>query len=175
MLDNNKHDIFARNIRVGVAATPADADGQIMEIDSRRGEMAIRDNINSVPVHFLVDRNTRITHGSSPATLQDIKEGSLVHVRFAPERPDRGLAREVNIIASPGAEFTFLGKLTYLDLHRGIMGIQNQTDDRNYTIHFDRDRLPLRDLSVGANVTVIAQFQSTQYEAQSLHVNSPAK
>ena len=175
MLDNNKHDIFARNIRVGVAEVPADADGQIMEIDTSRGEMAIRDRINSVPVHFLVDRNTRITHGASPANFQDVKQGSLVHVRFAPDRPDRGVAREINIIASPGSEFTFLGKLTYLDVHRGILGIQNQTDDRNYTIHFDSSRVPLNDLSVGAMVTVIAQFQSTQYTAQSLRVDSPAK
>src|SRR5689334_22648231 len=33
MLDESRHDIFARNIRVGVVVPPADADGQIMNVD----------------------------------------------------------------------------------------------------------------------------------------------
>ena len=55
-LDNNRHDIFARNIRVGVAAPPADADGQIVDVDLKHNELTVRDAINSVPVRFAVDQ-----------------------------------------------------------------------------------------------------------------------
>src|ERR1051326_2905914 len=68
-LDNNKHDIFARNIRVGVAELPADADGQIIAIDPKHNELTLRDALNSVPVRFAVDPETRISSGQTPAAL----------------------------------------------------------------------------------------------------------
>ena len=135
-LDNNKHDIFARNIRVGVAELPADADGQIIAIDAKHNELTLRDTLNSVPVRFAVDPETRISNGQTPAAFKDVKPGTLVHVRFAASSPNRGLAREVSIIAVPGSTFTFAGKVTFLDLHRGLIAVQNSTDDKNYEIHF---------------------------------------
>ena len=69
-LDNNKHDIFARNIRVGVAELPADADGQIIAIDAKHNELTLRDTLNSVPVRFAVDPETRISNGQTPRPLR---------------------------------------------------------------------------------------------------------
>lgn len=171
MLDQERHDIFARNIRVGVTVPPADADGQIIEVDPNHGELVLRDNINSVPVHFGVDNNTRISSGSTPATFKDIKQGSLVHVKFAPESGNRGLAREITIVAAPGAAFTFAGKLTYLDMHRGLLAVQNNTDAKTYDIHFNPSSVAdAGTLGVGAEVKVIATFEGTQYTAQSVSV-----
>ncbi len=116
---------------------PADADGQIVDLDTNHQTLTLRDQIDSVPVHFAVDQQTKITHGSSPAAFADIKPGSLVHVKFSPESPNRGLAREISIIAAPGSQFTFIGKVTFLDLHRGVLALQNTVDDQNYEIHFD--------------------------------------
>lgn len=170
-LDNNRHDIFARNIRVGVAALPADADGQIVDVDLKHKELTVRDAINSVPVRFAVDQATRISTGQTPTAFKDVRPGTLVHVRFAAESPNRGLAREIRIIAAPGSNFTFSGKVTFLDLHRGVLAIQNSTDDKNYEIHFspattvDRSRL-----GVGIDVLVIATFEGTQYTARSINV-----
>ena len=169
-LDNNRHDIFARNIRVGVAAPPADADGQIIAVDTKHGELTLRDTINSVPVHFAVDQDTRISNGQTPAVFKDVRPGTLVHVRFAAERPNRGLAREISIVAAPGSNFTFAGKITYLDLHRGLLAIQNSNDDKNYEIHFVPSRTEARNLGVGTEVRIIATFEGTQYTAQSINV-----
>ncbi len=169
MLDQERHDIFARNIRVGVSAPPADADGQIINVDPNHGELVLRDNINSVPVHFGVDQETRISSGSTPATLKDIKQGALVHVKFAPESGNRGLAREITIVAAPGAAFTFAGKLTYLDMHRGMLAIQNNTDGKTYDIHFNPSSVAdAGNLGVGSEVKIIATFEGTQYTAQSV-------
>lgn len=170
-LDNNRHDLFARNIRVGVAPLPADADGQIVEVDTKHNELTLRDTINSVPVHFAVDQETRISNGQTPAAFKDVKPGALVHVRFAADRPNRGLAREISILAAPGAAFTFLGKITYLDLHRGLLAIQNSGDDKNYEIHFSPSRTEATPrLVVGAEVRVVATFEGTRYNAQRLDV-----
>jgi hypothetical protein len=169
-LDNNRHDIFARNIRVGVAELPADADGQIIAIDTRHNELTLRDSLNSVPVRFAVDPETRISSGQTPAAFKDVKPGTLVHVRFAASSPNRGLAREISIIAIPGSTFTFAGKVTFLDLHRGLIAVQNSTDDKNYEIHFTPSAVSNRnELGVGRDVLVRATFEGTRYMAQSVN------
>ena len=170
MLDTNNHDIFARNIRVGVAAPPADASGQIVSVDKDHGEISLRDNINSVPVHFGVDQQTRINNGNTPLSLSDIKPGALVHVKFAAESSYRGIAREVNIIAMPGAEFTFNGTVSYLDVHRGLLAVKN-IDGKTYDIHFSpRQTGDASRLQVGTPVKIVAVFEGTQYTAQSLTI-----
>jgi hypothetical protein len=172
MLDPNLHQILARNIRLGVAAPPADADGQVMNIDVAHGEVTLRDNISSVPVHFGVDKDTRISQGSSPVQLRELKPGALVHVQFSPENGTRGMARNISVIAAPGSAFTFMGKLTYLDTHRGLLAIQTTTDGRTYDIHFDPRRTPDADrLTVGSTVKIVATFEGTQYTAQSVQLN----
>jgi hypothetical protein len=175
-LDNNKHDIFARNIRVGVAALPADADGQIIAVDPRHNELTLRDALNSVPVRFTVDPETRISNGQTPASFKDVKPGTLVHVRFAASSPNRGLAREVSIVAAPGSVFTFAGKVTFLDLHRGLLAVQNSSDDRNYEIHFSPEVVTDRsNLGVGRDVLVRATFEGTRYTAQSVNLARAAE
>jgi hypothetical protein len=170
-LDNNKHDIFARNIRVGVAELPADADGQIIAVDTKHNELTLRDTLNSVPVRFAVDSETRVSNGQTPAAFKDVKPGTLVHVRFAASSPNRGLAREVSIIATPGSTFTFAGKVTFLDLHRGLLAVQNSTDDKNYEIHFAPAAVSDRaNLGVGRDVLVRATFEGARYMAQSVNL-----
>jgi hypothetical protein len=175
-LDNNRHDIFARNIRVGVAELPADADGQIIAVDTKHNELTLRDTLNSVPVRFAVDSETRISNGQTPAAFKDVKPGTLVHVRFAASSPNRGLAREVSIIAVPGSTFTFAGKVTFLDLHRGLIAVQNTTDDKNYEIHFAPSAVANRnELGVGRDVLVRATFEGTRYMAQSVNPTRAAE
>ncbi|MGB9120295.1 MAG: DUF5666 domain-containing protein [Candidatus Angelobacter sp.] len=170
-LDNNRHDIFARNIRVGVAELPADADGQIVSVDAKHNELTLRDTLNSVPVRFAIDPETRISNGQTPAAFKDVKPGSLVHVRFAASSPNRGLAREISIIAVPGSTFTFAGKVTFLDLHRGLLAVQNSTDDKNYEIHFAPSAVTNRnELGIGRDVLVRATFEGTRYMAQSVNL-----
>ncbi|HSM88000.1 MAG TPA: DUF5666 domain-containing protein [Candidatus Limnocylindrales bacterium] len=175
MLDDRNHNIFARNIRVGVATPPADADGQVMEVDTHHGEVTLRDNINSVPVHFGVDKDTRISNGNTPMQLAQVKPGTLVHVAFSPESGNRGMAREIQIIAAPGAAFTFAGKITHLDLRRGLLAVENSTDRKIYDIHFSPRATPdLGRLMVGVPVKIVAIFEGYRYTAQTIDVTADA-
>ena len=176
MLDQQKHEVFARNIRLGVRVPAADADGQITEVDTARGMVTLRDVINSSPIYFNVDSNTRIAYGSNPASLNELKPGSLVHVRFSPDRINRGLAREISIIAAPGSAFTYVGKITYLDMHRGTLALENSLDQRNYEIHFDPTHTDAKDsLAIGTGVRIVAIFEGTRYTAQSITVTKSAQ
>jgi hypothetical protein len=176
MLDKTHHEVFARNIRVGVLATPADADGQIVDVDARRQTLLLRDQIGASPVHFSVNGDTRIIYGTTPASITDLKPGSLVHVRFSPDRPNRGLAREITIVAAPGSAFTFVGKITFLDMHRGLLALQNVIDDKNYEIHFNPASTDARDsLAVGTEVRIVAVFEGPKYTAQTMVLTRPAE
>lgn len=175
MLDRKKHQVFARNIRLGIAAAAVDADGQITEVNLNQGVVDLVDKINSSPVKFKVDNQTRIVYGNNPATLNDLKRGSLVHVRFSPAQADRGIAREITIIAAPGAEFTYVGKITYLDMHRGMLALEDSLDHKNYEIHFAPAQVQGRDdLGVGSEVRIVAVFEGTRYNAQSIIVTRTA-
>lgn len=170
MLDPNNHNILARNIRLGVAAPPADASGQVTSVDTAHGQVSLRDNINSVPVYFGVDKETQITNGNTPISLAGLKPGALVNVKFSAQGGNRGIAREINVIAMPGAAFTFAGKLAYLDMHRGLLAVQN-VDGKTYDIHFSPRELPgSRSLMVGQQVAVVAVFEGTDYTAKSVRV-----
>ena len=174
MLDPNNHNILARNIRLGVSAPPADASGQVTSVDTAHGQVSLRDNINSVPVYFGVDKETQITNGNTPISLSALKPGALVNVKFSAQSGNRGIARAINVIAMPGAAFTFAGKLAYLDMHRGLLAVQN-VDGKTYDIHFSPQQLPgSRNLMVGQQVTIVAVFQGSDYTAQSVKVTGNA-
>lgn len=176
MLDSKKHEVFARNIRVGVPVPAADADGQISEVDEARSTVTLRDDINSVPIRFLVDSNTRIVYGANPASFRDLKPGTLVHVRFSPEQSNRGLAREIKVVAAPGAAYTYVGRITYLDMHRGVLALQDSLDQKTYEVHFDPARTQSRhDLAIGTEVRVVAVFEGTRYKAQSIILTKSAE
>jgi hypothetical protein len=174
MLDNNGRDIFARNIRVGVAQPPALIDGQIIDFDLSHSLVTLRDAINTGPVHFSIDNETKISDGLKLATVQDLVPGSLVRVKFAPERANRGLAREITIIAKPGSSHTFAGLITFLDTHRGIIAVRNRLDDKTYDLHFSPRTAGIADLAVGAEVQVTAIFTATEYSVQQVTVTRRA-
>jgi hypothetical protein len=123
-----------------------------------------------VPVHFGVDKETQITNGNTPISLAAVKPGALVHVKFSAQGGYRGIAREITVIAMPGAAFTFVGKVAYLDVHRGLLAVQN-IDGKTYDIHFSpHDTTEIRNLSVGTPVKIVAVFEGSQYTAQSVQV-----
>lgn len=174
MLDKSRHEVFARNIRVGAVALPADADGQIVDVDSKHQTLVLRDQIGASPVHFSVNGDTRISHGTSTVSLNDVRPGSLVHVKFSPDRPNRGLAREIAIVAAPGSAFTFVGKITYLDMHRGLLALQSVLDDKNYEVHFNPAHIDVKDrLAVGTEVRIVATFEGPKYTAQTIVLTKP--
>ena len=171
MLDNNERDVFARNIRVGIAAPPADTEGQIVDVDTAHGEVTLRDSINSVSVRFSVPPDARISEGSVRVPLANLRAGSLVRVKFSPERPNRGEAREIVIVARPGASFTFRGPVTFLDRHREVMAVHNRVDNKTYDLHIDAARMDATaNLAVGAEVNVVATFEFTHYSARQITV-----
>jgi len=165
--------VFARNIRVGTVARAADASGQVLSVNAHQGTVTLMDPVLSRTMTLQIDQKTAVTHDQQPLSLAELKPGALVAVKFSPERDRRGVAREIAVIAAPGMQFTFAGRVTNVDLRLGTLSIENLTDGKNYDLAFSPQRVDKRDaLGVGSQVTVLATFEASGYRADSVTVNA---
>ena len=164
--------VFAKNVHVETGSTPADASGQIVSFNAKSGDMVVRDDLAGANVKFRVGPQTVIKSGQSAATPGSLRAGALIAVKFSPRSRSTGTADEVSIIAEPGTSFTYLGRVTHLDLRSGLLAIENQADGKTYEVHFDSSVRVPDNLAVGSQVTVVAMFQGKAYTVQSLEVTA---
>lgn len=171
MLD--KSFVLARNVRVMTEFQPGDARGQLVQIDDRRQVMVLQDGLSKQPVAFRVDSRTVVKKGGNAGLISDLAPGALVSVRFAADKGNRNVAREVTVYAMPGAVYTFAGDITHLDVATGTLAIHNFSDDKSYEIAFDRS-MTAHDLQLGAQATIQAQFTGRNYKASQIQVTQAA-
>lgn len=157
--------VFAKNVRVATTTEAAEARGQLTAADPQRNEYTMIDSLTGQSVRFEVTPRTALQDRGQPTTAESLKPGSLVDVMFLPGQKG-GTARQVLVLATPGQSFIFSGKVTYLDLSTGTLSLDNQTDDKNYTIHFNPSTVQDREhLTVGSEITASATFDGQDYHA----------
>jgi hypothetical protein len=169
--------IFARNIRVLTISGPAEARGQVTQYDQRSGRVTLVDDLTRQPVQFTISPETVFKgQGNAQASAQDILPGSLLDVQFSPGHGRSGEAREIAVLARPGANYVFAGRVTNLDLRSGTISVDNQTDSKNYDLRFDPARIEQREqLRIGAEVTVRATYDGHVYKASDVTVAKPSE
>jgi hypothetical protein len=160
--------VFAQNLRINNEQHPAEARGQLIAF--RDGEVEVRDELSAQALTFRVGTDTIVRHNDQPASPGDLRPGSVVSVRFSPARPGHDIAREINIIAASGSLFQFAGKVTYLDMSRGLLALQNRANDTSYEIGFNPQNSEFQELGVGSEVQMSALFDGAKYTAQSVTV-----
>ncbi len=157
--------VFAKNVRVATTTQAAEARGQLTAAYPQRNEYTMIDNLTGQTVRFQVEPRTALQDRGQSATAASLQPGSLVDVMFLPGQKG-GTARQVLVLAAPGQSFIFSGKVTNLDISTGTLSLDNQTDDKNYTIHFDPSKVEDREhLTVGAEITTSATFDGRNYHA----------
>ena len=169
--------IFAKNIRIQTQSPDGQSNGQVLNYDPRRQELSLRDALSPEPVKLRLAANTVILRGDRAASLSELRPGALVAVKFAPSSDGRDVAREVSILALPGTEFGFAGRVSTLDLRAGVLVLVDPRDNKSYEIRFDPAAVHVvGDLQEGTDVTVTASFDGTRYTAGTIAVNrTPAK
>jgi len=161
--------VFAKNIRVVTQLLPADASGQVLSYDQRSGIMTLHDQISAQPISFSVGPQTVVSkenHASGSAA--DLRQGSLVAVRFSPGTGRRGTAQQITVLATPGTSFTFAGKVMHLDLRNGLIAVENDTDHQTYDITFDPTSKLKDNITIGSQVQVKATFTGNGYKAEAI-------
>lgn len=165
--------VFAKSIRLETTAAQGDARGQVVAVDTGRGILKLREEVAPEPFAFRLTPQTNVVMNGRQATASDVLPGALVTVKFSGDT-NGSVAREVHVLANPGQNFTFVGKVTFLDLRLKRFAIANQSDNETYDISLDQlARGQTSGLRVGADAVVKAVFNGKTYAAQSLEI-SPA-
>jgi hypothetical protein len=167
-LDKGKGKVFARNVRVQTRALQADAQGQIVGFNQQRNMVSVRDDLSGQAISFYVRPNASVDNQGHPGSLADLQPGALVTARFLANQEGRNEVDQIVILAAPGSDYNFDGKLTHLDVRNHVLGIENAADGKIYDIRYDPQKTPIGDLQVGSIVSVTARFNGQQYDADSL-------
>jgi hypothetical protein len=165
MLDGTK--VFARNIRVVTGMHAADARGQITRNDAGTGRITVQDELSARPVTFRVTPATVVSGGSS-TSVAELQPGSLVTVKFVPDRNNRDVAQQISVIAAPGSVFTFYGRITYLNMATRTLAVANESDKKTYDIKFTPAAVDAQMLGEGKQVLVKARFDGSGYTADNI-------
>jgi hypothetical protein len=159
--------IFAKKIHLGLEAAQGQVHGQVVAYNPGDGTLSINDELSARPVRFRIDKATQLSG-------QALTIGSLVEVNFL-SGSNRALAREVKVLATPGSAFTFVGRITYLDLSSHSLVVASSTNDKRYAIRFNPQQVNAWDrLHEGTNVSVRARFDGENYTADDVVVMSAA-
>ena len=103
--------VFARSIRLTGAKAVGESQGVVLQYRPDRGELTLRDGISPVPVRIRTSTTTKFVQDNRAVTASTLQSGSLISVTFSSEGNGRDLAREISILALPGARFTFSGEV----------------------------------------------------------------
>src|SRR5258708_4367743 len=129
--------VFARTIRLKSSALAGESQGIITSYRADKGELQIRDALSPREVKIRVTPQTRIVEGDHSAPASKLAPGTLVAIKFGPGRDGGEIAKEVSVLAIPGASFTFAGQITAIDLRLGLLVLNSSTDHKTYEIYLD--------------------------------------
>ena len=163
MLNHDK--VFAKTIWIRTSTEAGVGRGQIMVFDAQKKVLTVRDELSSQPLKMNLTSSTVVRRGTQPSSLDDLKEGTLVTVSFGPQKE----LREITLLATPGTVFTFAGRLTYVDLSRKLLAINNRSDNKSYDISVEAvGPNVLRQLREGVEANISAVFDGNGYSARQL-------
>lgn len=158
--------VFAKTIQIDAHGGAGSGRGQIVAYDAAAGELTVRDELSDQAMRFHLSPTTVVRSEGQTRTTADLVAGSLVSLTFGAQE-GRDVVREVSLLAKPGSTFTFFGPITYVDLSRKLLALNNRNDDKNYEIHLTAiPRSMLRDLHEGTVVDISAEFNGSQYVAR---------
>ncbi len=166
-------DVFAKTIRLKTVASAGESQGIVTSYHADKGELALRDPLSPRPLKIRITPQTQIVQDGHSASAAELVSGTLVAIKFGSQQDGRDVAREISVLAVPGASFTFTGRVTGLDLRLGLLVLTSSTDNKTYEIYFDPAVVAADEtLRQAADVTVLTRYDGTRYTARSVMVSS---
>jgi hypothetical protein len=161
--------IFAKTIWIQTKVESGVGHGQVLDIDLQHNTVTVRDQLSEQPLRFRITPATTVRRGDQAGTVSDLVQGALVTLNFSPQRE----LSEITVLARPGSAFTFAGRVTYLDLSRKMLAVENQSDRNSYDIYMDTIPESIsRQLREGMNVSISTVFDGSRYSARQIDMGS---
>jgi len=172
-------DVYALSVHLLSQSPDGEFQGRVLSYDPDTGELTVSSVMLQKPIKILVPANTTVTRvgQSTFARVQsgtaDLMKGSLIVVRFQPDKQGRSVASQISVLATPGAEFVFNGSLSALDMHSGKLALVDPLDQKTYQISFSSSRIAsTKNLHTGDHVIVTAEYDGANYVASAITVNN---
>jgi hypothetical protein len=163
--------VFAKTIRIHSKIPTGESQGAV--VSYRGDELVLRDLLSPRPLKIRLTSETRLVKGDHQASSTDIVPGTLIAVKFGPQKNGSDTASEVSVLAVPGASFAFSGRITALDLRLGLLILTSSTDRKTYEVYFDPSVSGVDgSLREGDDVMVMTRFDGNRYVARSVTVNA---
>lgn len=168
-------DVFALSVHLLSTSPQGDYQGRVLNYSAGTHELTLA-GPGAKPLTLMIAQDTSVTREGQSANPQasssDLVSGSLVSASFQAGKEGRGVATHIAILATPGSEVIFSGRIVSLDVHQGRLVLVDPRDEKDYQISFDSSHLPeSRDLLTGANVRVVTEYDGTRYVATQIHSN----
>jgi hypothetical protein len=167
--------VFAISIHMLSDVPQGETQGRVLAYNAETGELTLGSSLSREPIRLVLRENTPVVRqGQSAFTSasqgqSDLVNGALVAVTFEAGEKGRAVASRVTVLAKPGSDFAFSGKLTAVDMHSGILVLTDPRDQKSYQISFDPAVTPAAStLHVGDQVRVSAAFDGTRYSANEI-------
>lgn len=168
---NDGH-IFAKTLRLPMNAGLGETQGQITGYDPGKRTLRVRDAISSRGFDVLVTGNTEIRAGGQPVQPDELKSGALVKVVFKSAHEGTNLAEKIDVLAQPGGEFTFAGRVLSIDLRNRYMTLVEPDSQNTFEVGLDSITAAARSqLREGADVIVQARFDGSKYQARNVELS----
>jgi hypothetical protein len=175
ILDGTK--VFALSVHVLSKSPEGDYQGRVLSFNPASNELTISSILSHQPMKLIVPANTPVVREGQPSFtagqqgMSDLVKGSLISATFEADKSGRGVATKISVLATPGAEFVFIGNIAALDTHAGTLALVDPRDDKTYSISFNPGNLPeSQKLKMGQHITVTTNFDGTNYVAKSIAV-----
>ena len=170
--------VYAISVHVLSQSPEGEYQGRVLNYNSSTRELTVSSALSREPIRLVVPESTQIARvgqlaiSSAQAETADLVKDALISVRFESNGKGRGVASQIEILATPGYEFKFNGNLSTLDMHSGMLVLIDPRDNKSYQVFFNSADVPAsQDLHPGDHVNVTAKFDGVHYVASSIAVN----
>lgn len=170
--------VFAVSIHILSHSPNGDCEGKVLSYDPRTRELMVSSIESPEPIRLLVPANVPVTRtGQSSFTTRsagtaDLVPGAIISASFESQLGRLDTASRITVLAVPGSSFIFSGKVSYLDLHAGLLVVLDEQDNKRYEIHFNPGSFASSaKLRAGDAVTVTASYDGNRYVARNLAIN----
>ncbi|MGH9514697.1 MAG: hypothetical protein ACRD3P_03350 [Terriglobales bacterium] len=157
--------VFAKTIWIRTTAESGVGRGQIIDFDSARRVLTVRDELSNQPLKLQLAPNAIIRKGNETGSESDLVQGALISIEFGAQRELHG----ITVLAAPGSSFVFAGRVTFVDLSQKMIAIDNRSDGKKYDVSMEAIAPSvLRQIREGEEVSVSTVFDGTRYSARSV-------
>jgi hypothetical protein len=144
----------------------AELHGQVVKFDTTRSRLMLRDPISPEAVSLRIAPSTTVVDRGRTVPPETLAPGMLVRVWRS---VGQDAAKEVEILARPGASFTFEGRIIAVDLRSRVLSLTNDTDHSlRELVLGPLDSSTLALLREGNLVAIQAEFDGERYNVRTI-------